>query len=77
MLPVKLSSCCSCLFQPTVRLFLPRERSEMLRHFALTTKIIPRYSWLTVLSSGSFAAQLTSFFTYRLANQKRKNILNE
>ena len=49
-------------------LFLPRETSEMLRHFVLITKTTqphPRSFRLTDQFSGNYTVQLKSFFTHR------------
>ena len=54
-------------FQPIVRLFLPRETSEMFRHFVLTTKTtqpLPQVFTVNCSVFCDYAAQLTSFFTY-------------
>ena len=49
------------MFQAIVRLFRPRETSEMFCHFVLTTKnssnLVPRSSWSNVQFSGNYAAQ--------------------
>ena len=62
MADVELSSCCSCYVfsqYTLVRLFLPRETSEIFRHFVVKTRSFR----LTDNFSGNYAAQLTSFFT--------------
>ena len=57
-------------FYPIVPSFLPRETSEIFRHYyqILIPKqrnLVPRSSRLTVQFSSNYAAQLTSFFTCR------------
>ena len=48
MSSVKFSSCCSCCFEPIVRLFLPRETTEMFRHFVFTIRTTQTYFSCTI-----------------------------
>ena len=55
-------------FESIVRLFLPRETSEVSAILYLRPKrlsLVPRSPRLTVQKSSKFAAHLTPFFTYR------------